>query len=348
MLQIIHILKRIKRLLVAIRNKMVERSRMLIFGTNERYSWIQCRILKTTYKLFDHAPANTDKVIVYMTENTEYAGLADRLKTFVNSYIIASENQRKLAIYHNIGFPLEKYLCPNEVDWIISPTEIRWGLNRVAFLWFNQTCPILSRKNKEYHAYSLYTDLIPTLTPEQQRKYTFQRVFNTLFRPTEHLNQLVRLAMNAASLEDGRFIAFHLRFLNFFEPVEPDKTETDITGTPEQQAKMLKDVHNTIDWVYRESGCRNVLLLSDSNRFLQAPHPDYLKVLPGTVGHVIRHYDNDAITDKAFTDLMIMSKAQQVYSITGPHIYGGGFARTAAAIGGKEYYTVPLVTSEQD
>ena len=320
---------------------------MWFFGTNERYSWIQCRILKTTYKLFDPAPANTDKVIIYMTENTEYAGLADRLKTFINTYIIASENQRKLAIYHDIGFPLEKYLCPNKVEWMINPKDIRWGLNRVACLWFNQNCPVLTRKNKEYHAYSLHVDIIPTLSPELQKKYTFQGVFNTLFRPTEHLQHLTQQAMDSVGIEQGHFIAFHLRFLNFFEPVEPDKTEKDVTGTPEQQEQMLRNVHATIDKVYRESGCRNVLLLSDSNRFLQAAHPDYIKVLPGTVGHVIRHNDNDAIADKAFTDLMVMAKALQVYSITGTHIYGGGFARTAAAIGGKNLIEIPVLPSQQ-
>lgn len=342
---LIHLLRRLKRLFVTIGHKMEERTRMLIFGTNERYSWIQCRILKTTYKLFDPAPANTDKVIVYMTENTEYAGLADRLKTFINSYIIATENQRKLAIYHDIGFPLEKYLSPNEVDWMISPKDIRWGLNRVAFLWFNQNCPVLTQKNKEYHAYSLHVDIIPTLTPEQQQKYTFQGVFNTLFRSTDHLQQLIHHAMDNTGIEDGQFIAFHLRFLNFFEPVEPDKTEKDVTGTPEQQEQMIRVVHATIDKVYRESGCRNVLLLSDSNRFLQAPHPAYIKVLPGTVGHIIRHNGTDKITDKTFTDLMVMAKAQQVYSITGPHIYGGSFARTAAAIGGKPLIEVPYSTA---
>ena len=67
---LILILRKTKRALIALRDKIIERLRMFIFGTNERYSWIQWRILKTTYKLFDKAPANTDKVIVYMTANT--------------------------------------------------------------------------------------------------------------------------------------------------------------------------------------------------------------------------------------------------------------------------------------
>ena len=88
-----------------------------------------------------------------------------------------------------------------------------------------------------------------------------------------------------------------------------------------------------------------MLLFSDSNRFLQAPHPDYIKVLPGAVGHIARHNDASAITDKAFIDLIIMSKAAQVYSITGPHIYGGAFSRTAAAIGGKPLIEIPYAAS---
>ena len=324
---------------------LIERTRMFIFGTNERYSWIQWKILRTTYKLFSFAPADSGRVIVYMTSNTEFAGLADRLKTFVNCYIIATENQRKLSIYHDIGFRLEKYLIPNQVDWRIEPQHICRGLNKVSFLWFNQSCPVLSNNKKEYHAYSLFNDIIPTLTPEQQARYTFHGVFNTLFTPSPHLQGLIRTAMEAAGLQENRYIAVHLRFLNFFEPVEPDKTEKDVTGTPKMQAQLINNVHDTIERIFRESGCSHVLLLSDSNRFLQAEHPAYVKVLPGTVGHVIRHNDNDAITDKAFLDLFVMSKAKHIYRLTGKHIYCGGFAQTAASIGGKKLIDVPYTTA---
>ena len=315
---------------------------MFIFGTDERYSWIQWRILKTTYKLFSFAPANPNRVIVYMVPNTEFAGLADRFRTFVNSYIISQENKRNLFIYHNIGFRLEKYLMPNLVDWRIEPAEINCGINRVSFLWFNENCPVLKHQKKEYHAYSLYHDIIPTLTPAQKEKYSFQSVFNTLFTPSQHLQTLIQNAMDHAGLRDNQFIAFHLRFLNFFEPVEPDKTEKDVTGTPEMQAQMIKNVHDTIERIYQKSDCQHVLLLSDSNRFLQAPHPEYIKILPGIVGHVIRHNENDTITDKAFTDFFVMSKAKEVYSITGDYIYGGGFSMTAALIQNKPFHQIPL------
>ena len=280
-----------------------------------------------------------------MTEGTEFAGLSDRIITIINSYILAQENGRALHVYHDKGFQLEKYLEPNKVDWRIHPSEISWGLNRVSFLWFDQFSHILKDERKEYHAYALYPDPSTHFIPELRSKYPVSRVFKTLFIPSKHLQSLVQDAMLQAGIEENNFLVFHLRFLNFFEPVEANITEKDITGTPEQQNQMLKDVHLTIDKIYRQSGCRHVLLMSDSNRFLQAPHPEYIKTLPGSVGHIGCHND-DLITDKAFTDFFVISKARQVYSIIGPNIYGGRFARTAAAISGKMLIEVPYIHAQ--
>ncbi len=101
-------------------------------------------------------------------------------------------------------------------------------------------------------------------------------------------------------------------------------------------AYIIAAENNRNLYIYHQSGDQCILLCSDSNRFLQAPHPDYVKILPGEVGHIIKNNGNDAKTDKAFTDLFVMSKASCLYRITGKHIYTGGFARTAADIGGKQ------------
>lgn len=341
---VIRILRGIKRRIRYVHGKMVERFRMWLFGTDEWYSFIQWSTICNEYKLLEFKKRNHNRVIIYMTENTEFAGLADRLRGFVSGYILAQENSRSFHLYHDKGFNLETYLEPNEVDWRISPADISRGLNRVAFLWFTNHWPNLDQKDKEYHGYGLF-NLIPHLPEEIKHKYTYGGVFNKLFRPTAYLQHLIDQAMREVGIQDNNFIAFHLRFLNFFEPVEMNKTEEDVTGTPEQQRQMIENVHATIDEVYRDSACRHVLLFSDSNKFLQASHPDYIKVLPGTVGHIARHNDASAITDKAFIDLFIMSKAAQVYSITGPNIYGGAFSRTAAAIRGKEIIEIPVLST---
>lgn len=342
------VLKNIKYRLCVLKNRVYPYIHKAFFGTDTRYAWLQQSVIKS-YRLLDFRRLPTNRFIIYMSETTEFAGLADRFKTFINGYILSQENNRSIHIYHNKGFPLEKYLEPNEIDWRISPHEICWGLNRVQLLWFDQFPLTLKKTGKEYHGYALYADITPLLTEEKQKKYEFSKVFNTLFQPSTHLKHLLDSAMKACDLQENQFIAVHLRFLDFFEPVEKEATQA--TGTPAQQAQMILNIHHTIDHIRKKSGCNSVLLFSDSNKFLQASHPDYIKVLPGTVGHISRHSGTDFITDKAFTDLFVMGKARHIYRILGEHIYPGGFAQTAARLAGKECidcdYIIPDISARK-
>ena len=325
-------LKKIKYHICLCRNHLYAVWHRAFFGTDTRYAWLQQSVIKS-YRLFDFRSLAPGRFIIYMSESTEFAGLADRIKTFVNGYILATENNRKLFIYHDKGFSLQKYLEPGLIDWRISPSEIYWGLNKIQFLWFDNFTLTLKKKNKEYHGYALFPDLTPSLSPVQRERYNFSKVFNTLFRPTEHLQQLVQRAMEVCGLEKDAYIAVHIRFLDFFEPVEKEATVA--SGTPLQQEQMIKNIHATLELIHEKNGCNSILLFSDSNSFLCARHPSYIKILPGTVGHISRNNGSDHITDKAFTDLFVMSMAKRIYRILGEHIYAGGFALTAARIADK-------------
>ena len=141
-------LKNIKYRICVLKNRIYPYIHKACFGTDTRYAWLQQSVIKS-YKLFDFRRLNPARVIIYMSETTEFAGLADRFKTFVNGYILAQENKRSFHIYHDKGFKLEKYLEPNKIDWRITPSDICWGLNKVKLLWFDQFPIILKKKRKE-------------------------------------------------------------------------------------------------------------------------------------------------------------------------------------------------------
>lgn len=277
-----------------------------------------------------------------MTEGTEFTGIADRLRSIVTAYVIARENNRKYYIYHDKDFKLDDYLKPAGEDWRIDEKEICRGLNNVAFLWFLKTWPKLNPLRKEYHCYwaSSLIDL-KVLPPGIQEKYTFSSAFWSLFKMSPRLERMVGNAMAAANLNENNYVAVHLRFLNFFEAVEERCTDLNGTASADEQKAMLADINQTLRNIYSEHGMR-IVLFADSNRFLEAAHPDFCTILPGQVGHVLRHTHNEAITDKAFVDLMVISKAKAVISVIGDGIYGGGFSMTAATIGHKPFIKVPL------
>lgn len=331
-------LGRLRRKACQLRHAVYEWGHMKIYGYDCWHAEMKRLICNQVYTNQGNCKPDSSRLIVYMTEGTEYAGLADRLRTFISAAIIATENNRRLCIYHDKGFALEQYLEPNEADWRIKPEEICRDASQVECLWFSRTLPKQLHPQKECHAYAL-DNILLELPRQMQGKYTYAEVFHKLFRPTAYLSSMVTQAMQACGIADKAYVAVHLRFLNFFEPVEEHMTQA--TGTPEQQKQVLIRVHAALERIHQESGGLPIVLFADSNRFLQANHPEYVKILPGTVGHIIRHNAAADIADKAFTDLFVMSKAKSIYRITGKHIYNGGFAKAAAGIGGKELIERP-------
>lgn len=313
---------------------------MLLFRDTKHQSQNKWRIIRNEYKLFDTRPVHPDRVIVYMTRYTEFSGLADRFRTILSAYIIAKKNNRKFLLFHDKEFQIEQYLAPNVIDWRMTPDDMHRGVTKVQFAWFRHSWTRKLHPRKELHAYVIQGALSSLLEtcPEGTSAAS---LFNELFRTSPYLDSLIANTMQQNGLKSGDYIAFHIRFLNFFEPVEEFSTQDDVTGTPEQQELMIERVHRTILNELHRSGYQKALLFSDSNRMLAAPHPPGIQVLPGTVGHILKEQQNE-IVDKAFIDFFMLTHAHKIYSITGEHIYGGGFAWTAALLQDKPLHRIPL------
>lgn len=345
----IHVIRKIKNKLISLLHKTTVIKEKLIMQwvksnmaeTEAMFRSQQHAIISGNYKLYDKKRGDTHRVVCYMSDGTVGEGLADRLRTILTSFVFAEVHGRPFYLFHDKDFKLEEYLEPNEVDWRIEREEINFGLNRVAFVFhWRGRIPVLKYPEREYHMYAAQT-LVNLSTPQElSDKYTDGKVFRKLFKLSDGLANKVDGLMKSVGLKENEYIVFHLRFLNFFDQVEIDG---EVTSTPEEREQMLKRVHATIGSVRAQWGDKKILLFSDSPTFLSAPHPDYIQVLPGKVGHVAKHGKNSEVVEKTFLDLIIMSRAATVYSIIGPNIYGGGFSREAALIADKPYEKIPLL-----
>lgn len=288
-------------------------------------------------------PKNKKRVIVYMSDDYELAGLADRLRTIRTAYVCAAANNRTFHAYHQVkGCRLEDYLEPNEIDWSINKNDIDFNLKNIAICYNYKEIPVC-KHNKELHMYSADGIIAEMRNAGNYPQYTDHEVYRRLFKPSAQLQDMIDCTMHTTGLRENEYIAFHLRFLNFFEQVEINGS---VSSTQEEQIQMIDNVHAVIEKVCQETGCKNVLIFSDSNAFINAEHPAYIKHLPGEVGHISKH-GNKQTTDKTFVDLFIMSKAKAIYSIRGKNIYGGGFSREASIIGNKPFIEVPLVEGDK-
>ena len=337
------ILSKIKRGLTFIRDIFLQKLyRPFIHSelplTQDKYLALIHLLRKNKYKLSLFAPPkNKDCVVVYM-EGNHMTGLADRLRTIRTAYVCAAISNKRFFIYHNVNnFKLEEYLTPHKIDWRINKNEIDFCLKNISVCYNYRTIPKADH-SKEVHVYTSNGIIAEMLNAESFPLLNDNSVHHHLFKPSSYLEQMVQQVMNENELTENDYIAFHLRFLNFFESVEINGK---VSSTQEEQLQMMQDVHHVIDKVYQASDIKNIVIFSDSNIFLSSKHPEYIKHLPGLVGHISKHSDKQ-ITDKTFIDLFVMSKAKAIYSIRGKNIYGGGFSREASIIGNKPFIEVPL------
>ena len=311
-------------------------------------SYQQCVL--SHYKTLDFERRHKNRVIVKMTEKTTGSGLADRLRTMLTAYVLAAESSREFYIYHDCGFKLEEYLRSNQVKWEIPVSDISNGLNKVYSIFLLRQYEDLSKCQRECHVFQSCTDIdTDFLPPELSEKYTNHKVFHQLFKFTPKVRNAARNAMREQSLRKNGYVAAHIRFLNFFEPVEKGGC---VTSTEEERMQMVQNVHATLEKIHLETK-KKILLFSDSNTMLKSRLPDYVKVLSGSVGHIVRHNGDGDVALKAFVDLLVMSQARAVYSIIGENIYeatvskyGGqrnDFAKTAAYIGDVPFIRYKIV-----
>lgn len=315
-------------------------SKLLAFLVpNSFHLKLRIRCIRSMYRLFDFR-AQSDKkrfICYYKSGSPDCPGLADRLKALVTGYVLATENGYPFYIYHDLGFQLRDYLLPAEVDWSLEESSISLGLNRISCIWFAAEMLNLNPRVKEYHLHCA-GDITENLEGELKDKYDFGRTFHKLFRPSPHLSQLLEKARHECGIAENEYIAVHIRFLDFFETVESTR-DTAFTrhATPEEQAAMIESIHRTVEQIHEQCGGRPIVLFSDSTTFLAAKHPSYVRILPGQVGHIYVHADNQSVIDKAFTDMFIIAGAAHVYNIVGPGTYKSGYSYMGARIGCKPF-----------
>lgn len=277
-------------------------------------------------------------VVVHMTNSTNVSGLADRIKCFVTSYIIAKENGYEFKIHHTNGFKLNSYLVPNKIDWSISESQISYGLSNARIAMILYKIPKLSKAIRQWHIYAAQ-NIIPYLP--NNKSYSFHEIFWELFKPSRRLENLINSSLSSALGENWQsqnFIAVHIRFLDYLEKVE--NTKTRVTTSHEDKMKMIYSVISSLNKIHGQHPDSRILIFTDSPSFLKADLPEYISTLDGCIGHISTHRNSQDITDKAFLDLFVIAKSKTVYNIIGPGLYSSQFSEVGALIGNVPFIRI--------
>ncbi len=270
----------------------------------------------------------------------EQEGLSDRLKGIVTCYNYAKEFNYQLRIVFKTPFVLEDYIVPNKVDWVAGFEDLHYSIGHTRFfdesniLYMGDFTRVKLNAGKEYHCYNI-GNRQPDVYP--RTGYGWGQLFNELFKPSKPLQDLI----DSYPFKEKQYIAVHIRFVNALESFERPTIYSTPLETEEEKQRLIDRCKTGIMDIKRNNGNCEVLVFSDSQRFLGSLGNLPINVLGGVnlIAHS-RFTDNKDATMKTFVDLYMISRAKKVYRITAKELYNlPGFAKTAALIGGVEYET---------
>lgn len=283
---------------------------------------------------------------VFMVDGRiSHGGMFDRLKGLITIYAIAKSKKIPFRIHFTYPFRLEKYLEPNNYNWVIDDGDMIYHFPEsrpvIAYGEINNPKRLMKNRSGQVHFYYGYNSL-EAVNNYFHTHYDWGSLYRELFRPTEYLEQYINHYLHEVGAD---YFVVHTRFMNLLG----DKVETAINPElPEnKKAEMMGTILQEIKRLIKDDGLQQsrLMLASDSMTFIRyalAEIPDAY-VVPGKVKHI----DTAGVTDdsenvKLFTDYYLIAHAKRVYNIVADGMWPSAFPEYAAKIGGKPFRRITL------
>jgi len=267
-----------------------------------------------------------------------HGGLADRMKGLVSVYKACKELGKEYKVLHTLPYPLEKYLEPNQVNWIIREEDVVYNMNAVSPHWLRHSH--YPDENK-YHYWRLKKLLNSTRTLHVYSNAImvsdeeFKSLFHELFKPSFILKNAIE-----QNLKDiGRkYISLSYRFTHLLgDPIDVYLKELE----EDEKLKLIDKAISSIYKMHQLYPEHKLLVNSDSERFLSSVKDcnlNFIYINPGIPVHIDQNFNaSDADYLKTFVDFFMISEAEKVFLIIIDEMRNSGFPKCAAMVGNKTF-----------
>jgi hypothetical protein len=253
-------------------------------------------------------------------------GLVDRFRGMVSLYKIAQENNILFKINFTSPDELTNYLLPNEYDWTIDTSEIKYDVKESAVCVFwsgiteNNAATMIQQLLKRYNQLHITTNM------NNLREFEFGIQFNQLFKPTSELKELIDYNL---SMLGGNFISVTFRFQallgDFYEGSYPVLSD-------DERISLINRCVNHLADIRLENTGENILVTSDSITFLnKVKDMDFVYIVPGKIAHIDYSLGLEKkIYIKSFLDYFLLTHSKKIYLVIDGQMYNSGFAYQAS------------------
>jgi len=246
-------------------------------------------------------------------------------------YIRNTPQVRDVLLSGGDPFLLSDFLEENEINWNATYNDLSFSVKNSRILSYNGEgkIPKLDKKVKQYHVYTYNHESILKSNNIPNFYILWGKLFNSLFKPSMRLV----IEIKNTKFEKGKYIAVHFRFVNALDSFEEGYYNSLSKSYSE---KLINRCLKILFQLKQEFDGKEILVFSDSQRFVRITQEKGFPTLSGKIGHISFLGDDLNVVLKTFVDFYMIAGAYQVYRAYSPEMYKSGFSYYAALVGGKE------------
>ena len=290
----------------------------------------------------NNAESSPTQTYIFMADGKAFhGGLSDRLRGIFSVYDFCKNNHKAFKINFISPFNLIEYLEPNQYNWYIDRTKLSHNKKNVSFRFFNSYSHVNNNRDDYYQLLSSTKNEVHVYSNVTINEQLYNQYFQELFKPSFILEQAIQKCLK--EIESPTYISITFRFQALLGDLK--ERNFPILKDENEKAIYITKCLNAIKFLHDKNPNKKILVTSDSFTFLNyAKKLDYVYIIPGKIEHMDYTHNKDiALHLKSFIDLLMISKAETIYTYSyGMMFKGSRFAYTAALIGGKKFITLEL------
>jgi hypothetical protein len=258
------------------------------------------------------------------------------MKGIVSVFHYCLCNNIDFRIYYKYPFELSDYLIPNQYDWTLKEGELGFNFFQTRFVNLigdgSEKRLVKLQTKKQIHVYA-NRDIVNQLNNHYKTSYTWGKLFSILFKPTEELQKRIN---DCLSMINGEYICAVFRFQNLLGDFQEYNYQP---LKAEEQSVLIENCTKALLDLQTKSDIKNVLVTSDSSKFLQTvAELDNIFAFPNKVVHIdsVKGAGKE-VYQKSFVDFYLLSHGKKIYSIGTKAMYKSEFPLYAGKLNDIEF-----------
>ena len=293
------------------------------------------------YSWFRTSDKNQQVAVLLVDGKYSHGGFCDRLKGIVSLFHYAQANNIPFRIDYTYPFKLSEFLLPNQYNWLPKEGEISRCFADVKYICLVRDPSakrlVKLKTDKQIHSHA-NRDIVEQLNVTYQTNYDWSSLFNTLFRPTPELSNLIA---HHKALMGANYISAQFRFINLLGDFKDNRSFR--LSDAEKESLIEKNLQAVRD-LNQQYPDKMIFIATDSITFSErVARLKNVYTLSGNIVHIdYIEGETHSVYLRVFLDFYLLAESERIFALGTKEMYRTEFPLYASKVNGVPFERIEI------